>query len=1038
MENLPGKAIDAQLVEVQQIVIIDIQKTQRKVDLVKLGKMGKLGMNCKKVNSQTSLISLELLHKLGIDEQQIQDNEKKAREEVVIGGEALFKSRVTGDGNCLFRSLSVLLFDTEIYHKQLRKHIVEHMETEESTYSMYIDTPFKQHTSDMKKTKGGQEIWGTEAEIVAAAHLLEVAIDVYSTTNNITTIQKFGSFSRCKTITLQLSNQHYEPLFETSTRLVNFISNSNDYEPNTQPQHKSSKYLKRTKEKNMPHGSSELYTEEVRQKARDLGMPKTGDDTMKSQDTDKKHSTIFNLSDRKLTENEMALLEKGLTFIPTRARVDMSRLLSDLREWERKMRLREFYYEKEENKPLPGESVQSVTQKIHQKIDARKRNKIWMPPKGRDPCLDLYIDMVKEDIIEGITTDGKGNISVAERVALRDLMLDDSIVIRPADKGSEIVVMNKIDYIDKANEELYKSDTYVETDDETKKVTNDVRRIVKKMFNNGWIDDKVKEYMMPNFPKCGQLKGNPKMHKDNAPLRSIVSTISHPTEKLAEIAEEELNEWVCNLPSFVKDTTDFLQKVAEVNCINNKSLLFTMDVKALYPSVPKQEGLEACREALEMRTNKHIPTEAVMLMIETVLSNNVFKFGNRYFKQTDGTAIGSKLGKNYACTYMGAWEQELLEQCPRKPTLYLQFVDDIFGVWDGTEEELLEFQSIANQIHPRIKVTLNMSRQSIEFLDVTIKMVDGAVNTTIYEKPSDKHMYLHQKSSHPNTTKKAIPFGLGIRARRICSTEKEYKINRKKIVDNLGKRGYKKKQTSRILRKVDGMDRKQLLQYNDQKHEDQDRVPLVITYGNNLPDIQGIMHNRLKVMHRSAKMKEVFKEAPLTAFRRDANIQDILVHVKHRRLFDSSKEGTHPCGQTCAICTHMADKIEYTSGKGRQFTFKDPIDCKTNNLVYGIYCKECDRMVYVGETGTTLYTRFQNQLSAIRKGADDPVPRHFASNNHRIDDLKIVGIEKIKSNDIHYRKIRESFWIKKMGTLKPNGINQNLGIGDGDRECNKC
>ena len=47
--------------------------------------------------------------------------------------------------------------------------------------------------------------------------------------------------------------------------------------------------------------------------------------------------------------------------------------------------------------------------------------------------------------------------------------------------------------------------------------------------------------------------------------------------------------------------------------------------------------------------------------------------------------------------------------------------------------------------------------------------------------------------------------------------------------------------------------------------------------------------------------------------------------------------------------------------------------------------------------------------------------------------MEIVGLEKNKVNDIHLRKIRESFWIKKLKTQHPDGLNQNGGIGDGIR-----
>ena len=71
---------------------------------------------------------------------------------------------------------------------------------------------------------------------------------------------------------------------------------------------------------------------------------------------------------------------------------------------------------------------------------------------------------------------------------------------------------------------------------------------------------------------------------------------------MAEVAEQELNEFVETSPSYIKDTTDFINKLKQTNgTIPDDCILFCFDVAKLYPSVPKKEGLEACREALSMR-----------------------------------------------------------------------------------------------------------------------------------------------------------------------------------------------------------------------------------------------------------------------------------------------------------------------------------------------------------------------------------------------------------------------------------------------------
>ena len=47
--------------------------------------------------------------------------------------------------------------------------------------------------------------------------------------------------------------------------------------------------------------------------------------------------------------------------------------------------------------------------------------------------------------------------------------------------------------------------------------------------------------MLPRNVSQGSVKGNLKMHKENAPLRLIISGINHPTENIAEFAEKNLN-----------------------------------------------------------------------------------------------------------------------------------------------------------------------------------------------------------------------------------------------------------------------------------------------------------------------------------------------------------------------------------------------------------------------------------------------------------------------------------------------------------------
>lgn len=191
---------------------------------------------------------------------------------------------------------------------------------------------------------------------------------------------------------------------------------------------------------------------------------------------------------------------------------------------------------------------------------------------------------------------------------------------------------------------------------------------------------------------------------------------------------------------------------------------------------------------------------------------------------------------------------------------------------------------MANGIHPNIQLDLRFSKSSIEFLDVNISIEKGFLSTDLYSKPTDKHMYLNKKSSHPESTKKSIPFGLGIRARRICSTDEGYFKQREKIKTNLRKCGYSNKDVEDQLAKVDKLNRSDLLNYR-KNNKKCNRVPFVLNYSRGLPNIHQILKKRQKILENSDRLKLAFHNTPIVAFRRDKNLKDILVHKKHNNLF---------------------------------------------------------------------------------------------------------------------------------------------------------
>lgn len=73
-----------------------------------------------------------------------------------------------------------------------------------------------------------------------------------------------------------------------------------------------------------------------------------------------------------------------------------------------------------------------------------------------------------------------------------------------------------------------------------------------------------------------------------------------------------------------------------------------MDVKLLYLSILRKDGLEVCQSAFSKRTDPLIPTE-VIKRIKLILDNNNFEFKGTHYQyvQIDGTVLGSRLTMNY-------------------------------------------------------------------------------------------------------------------------------------------------------------------------------------------------------------------------------------------------------------------------------------------------------------------------------------------------------------------------------------------------------
>ena len=154
-------------------------------------------------------------------------------------------------------------------------------------------------------------------------------------------------------------------------------------------------------------------------------------------------------------------------------------------------------------------------------------------------------------------------------------------------------------------------------------------------------------------------------------------------------------------------------------------------------------------------------------------------------KQKRGTAIRTKFAPPY-----------ILRQNYNRQLLEKQNLNRIYGggiLWEHGQEKLKSFIDNINKTYPTIKFTADWSKTSIIFLDVTISITDGIIETDLYMKLTDSHQYLLSSSCHPFYCKKGIPHSQALRLNRICSNYESFDKRCNDLEKYLLERGYSEK-----------------------------------------------------------------------------------------------------------------------------------------------------------------------------------------------------------------------------------------------------
>ncbi|XP_077330261.1 uncharacterized protein LOC143964418 [Lithobates pipiens] len=331
--------------------------------------------------------------------------------------------------------------------------------------------------------------------------------------------------------------------------------------------------------------------------------------------------------------------------------------------------------------------------------------------------------------------------------------------------------------------------------------TTQYRKLIGSTYHQGLISKKTWEYLNVADPKTPTLYAIPKIHKHalDPPGRPIVSGNGCLTEPASALIGDFLRPFVEGLTSYLQDTRDLL-KVLDGMCISENSWLVTLDVEALYNSIPHDLGIGVVEgflsEAGEAKTNYN---QFILKLLSFTLNNNIFIFGRSHYLQVQGVAMGKKCAPSYANLYLGGWERHIFH-CEDLFKFFClipvwrRYIDDIFFIWTGIEAELFTFMELLKINTYNLKFTMEKSRSSLTFLDIQIYVnPKGEIRSTLFRKPLAANTVLHASSSHPEPLVASIPYGQYLCLKRNCSSEADFELEAKKLQIRLRHRGYSNK-----------------------------------------------------------------------------------------------------------------------------------------------------------------------------------------------------------------------------------------------------
>ena len=475
---------------------------------------------------------------------------------------------------------------------------------------------------------------------------------------------------------------------------------------------------------------------------------------------------------------------------------------------------------------------------------------------------------------------------------------------------------------------------------------------------------------------------------------------------------------------FILDTGDLIshfENLNETGNLQNENInLFTLDVKALYPSIRPELALQAIRDVLAVdKTTKKDTKSAIAQFIELSFENSYVTYRDECYKSKIGIPTGGSLSRQIADIFLH-W----ILFSKMNPTLdtisairfWERFIDDCIGIWRGTRRSFLNFVNQLNAETKKFGIEFPINEiqfgKSVNFLDINPHLDENnIIHYNGFSKPTDSKRYLNPSSFHPQSVFKVIPFSQFLRTLRNNSKResamRELEISAKQFENS----GYRKDDLDKL--KQDAINKA------NEPPIDRDDVETIVFP---LHYFDGVKQLKEVIRSLSTEFQTLIGDVRIMlAMKKRNSIGNTI--VKNKQLsFPVTATGQRCNSGGCLQCPAVINQKEIIVNK-IPVTIPKSLNCKSKNIVYLWICKLCSGPeAYFGRTTQESHNRTSGHRqcfceekwdkSALSMHAKEVHGQQFSMNNFSVAVIKKVSPQNLRREEFRYI---EKYKTKQLG-----------------------